>query len=675
MTKNAPKFNIANKLLGWFLLVALVPLVTVGYISYQNSAIALKEEVLNNLITIAEDKADHIIAYIKERKKSVTVLIHTQHIIGSFDKFTTAFKFGTESSEYKAVKEPFGAEISRHKEIYGYYDIFLISPEGDIVFTVNHEADFGTNLRTGPYKDTELAKVFYRAHTLLETEISDFQRYAPSGNEATAFIAAPVIHEGKLLGIFAVQLNTKEINQLAQNFTGLGKTGEIVIASHKDDHALFLTPTRHDPEAAFNRKVMLGSEKASPIQQAINGKKGAGLSHDYLNQEVIAVWRYLPHLRWGIVVKINTAEAFIPIFKLARLFLIVGFLTVFGVVLLALLVSKTISRPIVSLTRATKLIAAGDLTVKVEIESNDEIGLLAQCFNDMITEREQAEIKLRLAKEATEEANQKITALNEQLHSENLRLGCELNVAYQIQQMLLPSKKELQQIEDLDIACFMKPADEVGGDYYDVFYQNGQVLIGIGDVTGHGLESGVLAIMVQSAVRTLLAATSHELDSVKFFSALNQMVYHNVIRMNAEKSLTLVLLSIQNGQLTLTGQHEEMIVVRKGKLELIDTVDLGFPIGLDEEIGDFVNQAIVPLNAGDVVVLYTDGITEAINSDKVEYGLERLCEVVKQNWQRTADEIRQVVIDDVWQHIGTQKIFDDITLLVLKQKRVVYSVP
>jgi len=97
-------------------------------------------------------------------------------------------------------------------------------------------------------------------------------------------------------------------------------------------------------------------------------------------------------------------------------------------------------------------------------------------------------------------------------------------------------------------------------------------------------------------------------------------------------------------------------------------MELGFYIGLEEDIAQFVHQATVPLNAGDVVVLYTDGITEAFNMKKTEYGLERLCEIIQQNWQQTAQEIQQAVINDVRQFIGEQKVFDDITLLVLKQQ-------
>lgn len=97
-------------------------------------------------------------------------------------------------------------------------------------------------------------------------------------------------------------------------------------------------------------------------------------------------------------------------------------------------------------------------------------------------------------------------------------------------------------------------------------------------------------------------------------------------------------------------------------------MDLGFPIGLVEEIGDFIAQAEVQLNPGDVVVLYTDGIPEAFDINKRQYGLKRLWKVVVQNSQRSAEEIREAVIDDLRHYIGTQRVFDDITLVVIKQK-------
>lgn len=265
------------------------------------------------------------------------------------------------------------------------------------------------------------------------------------------------------------------------------------------------------------------------------------------------------------------------------------------------------------------------------------------------------------------EDNHKITVLNERLKAENLRMSAELEITSQLQKMLLPKDHELSQIPGLEIAGFMEPADQVGGDYYDVLANNGAAKIGIGDVTGHGLESVVLMLMVQTAIRTL--QESNETDPVRFLDVLNRTIYKNVERINTDKNLTLALLDYHQGQLNISGQHEEMVVVRvSGEVERVETMDLGFPIGLDLEIADFIAQEQVQLHSGDVAVLYTDGITEAEDINGVQYGIERLCKMVKCYRQRSATEINEAVIRDLRQYIGAQKVFDDITLVVLKQK-------
>ncbi len=306
-----------------------------------------------------------------------------------------------------------------------------------------------------------------------------------------------------------------------------------------------------------------------------------------------------------------------------------------------------------SLSGASKQMVEGIFPDEILLDTQDELTEVVKSFNNVAV--------------ALVKANQEISQLNHRLKTENIRMGAELEITRKIQQMILPKDYELAQISGLDIAGFMKPASEVGGDYYDVLQSKGTIKIGIGDVTGHGLESGVLMLMVQTAVRTLLE--NNETDYRKFLDTLNRTIYNNVQRMNSDKNLSLSLLDYQEGTLHLSGQHEEMIVVRKeGAIERIDTIDLGFPIGLEADITDFISQIEIQLHSGDGVVLYTDGITEAENMEKVLYGMERLCEVISNNWQKSAVEIRQAVIEDLQRHIGEQKVYDDITLLVLKQK-------
>jgi predicted ATPase/serine phosphatase RsbU (regulator of sigma subunit) len=293
-----------------------------------------------------------------------------------------------------------------------------------------------------------------------------------------------------------------------------------------------------------------------------------------------------------------------------------------------------------------------------------ENALLYETLEQRVAQRT---MQLAQANEEITTANEEITNLNEQLKSENFRMQAELDVSRKLQQMVLPKEPELQEIKDLDIAGFMEPAAEVGGDYYDVLQHKDHLKIGIGDVTGHGLESGVLMLMVQTAVRALLVSEVN--DSKSFLNFLNRIIHDNVKRIESDKNLTLSLLDYQDGHLRVVGQHEEVLVVREGgQIERIDTTDLGFMVGVIPNIAHIVSQKDIQLQKGDGIVLYTDGITEARDPKMKLYGIERLCKVISCNWQLSAKEIIETIISDVRQYISTQKVFDDITLLVLKQK-------
>jgi PAS domain S-box-containing protein len=258
-----------------------------------------------------------------------------------------------------------------------------------------------------------------------------------------------------------------------------------------------------------------------------------------------------------------------------------------------------------------------------------------------------------------------IAKTNKVVKVENARMSSELEITQRLQQMMLPRDEDMRKIAGLDISGSMEPATEIGGDYYDVVCSDGGVVIGIGDVTGHGLESGVIAIMVQTAVRTLLA--SGRFESRKFFETLNHVIYDNVRRMNCDRNLTLSLLRYQDKVVTISGQHEEILVVRgDGILERHDTLNLGFPLGLEQDISSFIGEATVPLCSGDVMVAYTDGITEAVNDAGVAFGLERLSEVVRTSHRQPAGAIREAVLSSLRNYTEGQTLLDDVTLLVIK---------
>ena len=398
------------------------------------------------------------------------------------------------------------------------------------------------------------------------------------------------------------------------------------------------------------------------------------LEFNYKNErQFVQIFRYQDKLGldFFIVAVVPEADFMEHIYGNTQQTIFLCFMAFVLVIILGIFTANWVTKPIVIIKKAAKSIAEGKLHQSVEINQTYELVELATSFNKMADRLEESfenlEDKVKQRTVELAEANQEIVALNQRLKADNIRMSTELDITKQLQQMVLPKPAELASITDLDISGFMQTADEVGGDYYDVLASDGQVTIGIGDVTGHGLESGLLMLMTQAAATTLQA--SEETDHIKFLNVVNRAIYRNTQRINSEKTLSLAFLNYREGVLTITGQHEQVIIVRNdGEVEQIDTDALGFPIGLEAEINAFIATEQVLLNKGDVVVLYTDGITEAENMEKQQYGLEQLIEVVKENSQKSATEIQEEVIDNLREFIGQQKVFDDITLVVLKRK-------
>ncbi len=351
-----------------------------------------------------------------------------------------------------------------------------------------------------------------------------------------------------------------------------------------------------------------------------------------------------------------------------------------GFILILLLVMwilrRNVTRPLGTLAEGMQSVAKGNYNERVPGEEG-EFRILSNAFNHMteqVQEKSNAlqtlntELEVRVEARTSELglANEEITTLNERLQEENLRMGAELDISRQLQQMVLPTSEELREVKGLDIAGFMEPATEVGGDYYDVLQYQNRTKIGIGDVTGHGLESGVVMLMVQMAVRTL--QIHNVTDPQVFIETLNRAVFDNMKRMKVDKNLSLALLDYNDGKLSLVGQHEEVLVIRKdGHVERVDTLMLGHLLGLTEDITPFLGCAEIDLAIGDGLVLYTDGITEARNAEEKMYGIERLISVVGHHWQQEAALIQQAVINDVVAFIAEEEVLDDITLLVMKR--------
>ena len=389
------RLRLSTQLVLGFIVIGAIPLTLATIIIFENAKAHLEDAVTDRLLAIASQKADRMKAFLNERTVDVTTLARMPSIIDAMEKFDAAYKIGKQiySVEYMTIEQELKPFLTDYKESSRYGDVFLLSPQGDTIFSVNRAEELGTNLITGPFRNTALAKAFDRARTLLETGISDFEPYL-SQNRAAAFLAAPVFRQGTFLGVVALEITDTDIVNLIQDYQGLGKTGEVVIAYRRPAGALLVSPLRHEPEAAFTKLIPFNANAGRPIQLAVRGKRGSGLSYDYRGERVLAAWDYLPSYRWGIVVKIDAKEAFSPIAELQTVTLFSGSFFMILLGLGAFFIGKNMSKPLTTLVAQTKRFRRQEFSPMVEESGSQEVGLLSDAFNDMARELDRSYTEL-----------------------------------------------------------------------------------------------------------------------------------------------------------------------------------------------------------------------------------------------------------------------------------------
>ena len=190
-----------------------------------------------------------------------------------------------DGSYYSQYHRAFHGWARQFLDHFGYYDLFLINPRGDIIYTVAKERDFATNLKTGPYRKSPLGDVFRRAliNPSSAVDFSDFARYAPSGDDPAAFAAHAIAKGGQVIGVFAVQIPAEPLNELMHFTAGMGETGETYLVGAdgkmRSQSRFIKTPTLLEVEVD-NMSVHEGRA----------GKSGARIVKDYRGIDVLSVY-------------------------------------------------------------------------------------------------------------------------------------------------------------------------------------------------------------------------------------------------------------------------------------------------------------------------------------------------------------------------------------------------
>ena len=376
----------------------------------QTSEKELRKRAFDQLIAVREIKKRQIEEYLNEAIFDTQAFARSRDVARLFTKLNeyhdaTGVKpdgpYDVSTPEYMKLRATYGHNIMPYREGRGVHDMFVIcAAHGHVMYSSAKEADEGTNLFHGPYKDTGLARLWSKVQATSEGSFVDFAPYAPSNGKPAAFFGVPMRDaNGKMTGVLATQLSIDPINTIMQARDGMGETGETYLVG--PDRLMrsdsFLDPTNHSVVASFANPTS-GSVDTEAADAALKGERGEKVVIDYNGNPVLSAYAPVDLFgtRWALLAEIDEAEAFAAVDQVQQIHnrivtsLAAWVLGLTGVCLLAIAlvalgIHRKIARPIRNMARAATIAANGDLDVHMAAEGKSEVAVLGNALNQMIT--------------------------------------------------------------------------------------------------------------------------------------------------------------------------------------------------------------------------------------------------------------------------------------------------
>ncbi len=284
--------------------------------------------------------------------------------------------------------------LTQYAHQYGYQDLILMANDGYVFHTVMRGPDYRTNLLTGPYQDTHLGRLVRGVLNTGQLAFADFAPYLPAGNKPVAYVAAPVMYQGKPDMVVALQLPPGWTDKVMGERTGMGQTGETLLVGQdkRMRSNAYLDPAEHSVEASFIGTVEKNGIDNSAVRQALAGVTGKEVlfDRDYLGNQVIVTYAPVQfgNQNWALIAKQNVSEAFSLTNRLTLVFIIAISLAALTIVMVTIWAARRISTPIFKLAGVAQSFAAGNLRAGLQLDhtTGDELGILANSFSSMATQ-------------------------------------------------------------------------------------------------------------------------------------------------------------------------------------------------------------------------------------------------------------------------------------------------
>jgi len=370
--------TIRKKMILILLACTIIPMCFVPLLGYYHARKSLETLRTEELKSIADLKAKMIEDFFADQKKHISVA-QQRPTLKKYTSILVEFSGDFSSPVYDSIRYELDQAIRIYEPVYDFRNVILATPAGRIVYVLDRSS---AGELLGQIIPDQWIKSSVDGQD--EIQLSDIFASKNESGRFSMFFSAPIhSDEGQFVGVAVFETDMVPIYELIQNTTGLGKTGETLIAKNAGNQAVYLNPLRHDPDAVLKRKVDFGERQAIPIQEALNGNSGSGKSVDYRGQEVIAAWRFIPLPGWGMVAKIDIAEAFEPVTTLRDFVLVLVVAVIVLSIFAAFIVAKSLSDPIQVLQQGVDEIGKGNLDHKVSTDAKDEIGQLGRAFDQM----------------------------------------------------------------------------------------------------------------------------------------------------------------------------------------------------------------------------------------------------------------------------------------------------
>lgn len=378
------KQSLRKRLTLWFLLIALIPLTWTTIISYELCREILVTQAIRHLRALILRQERLINFYVQEKKLDARDFIKDRTTVQAISTLSEILKRdGLGSPEQQRANKDFETILTFRMKALDYDSLILTTKTGDIVLSTFPFLTVGENIiKSTQFKD--LAKVVKNSQKTLEMDRTSLV-LKPDTNTLNTFISVPVLDsEDQLLGVAIVELNTTAMYRFISNFNALGALADLILVAEVDNKLFATTPLAAREGRKTQEEIDLPTPFGQFIKEVLKEKNLVATDIDYFGQRTLMVGRRFEHAdNWALVTKINKDELLAPIERLKHLFWILVTLTAVAVILAASHVARKIASPILTLTEKTKILAGGDLSQRIEVTTQDEIGRLGQSFNEM----------------------------------------------------------------------------------------------------------------------------------------------------------------------------------------------------------------------------------------------------------------------------------------------------